>query len=100
MACAAICSPREPCVATADQRLELVQVQPHPVLTACDLGGIRVPTRDGRDHDRVPSFSGRRCQHHHVADVQCGVVRQPFIYRDATMRVWRSLLRVNWHTGW
>ena len=69
-------------VAVAEERLELVEMQPDAILSARDLGGVGTSLDDGGDDDRVARHPRLRRDDDAVADAECGVGGEASVYCD------------------
>ena len=69
-------------IAVAEERLEMVEVQPDAILAARDLGGVGAPLDDGGDDDRVARHSRLRRDDDAVTDAERGVGGEARVYCD------------------
>ena len=65
------------------ERLQMIEMQPHAVLTACDFRRVCTATRDGGDDDRVAECTSCGGEQHAIADGETGRGGETFVYGDA-----------------
>jgi hypothetical protein len=78
-------------IAVAEQLLQMVEMQPHAMLAARDLGWIGAALGDGGDDDGVARQARLGGDDDAVADVKTGVGGQSRVDRDGAWRVLRPL---------
>jgi hypothetical protein len=80
-------------IAVAEQRLEVVEMQPDAILASRDLSRVSAALNDGGDDDGVAGEAGLGRDDDTIADAEAGVGGEASVYCDSAWLILRDATR-------